>query len=202
MYRTTSIGVHRWGADVKCSLFYVLSNLRRQRGYSWEQKMIEKFTDLKFNSVRLGGTTTSMPDVSAHKDDSSLIISIECKSGISNSLIVPKKQLLRCMDWCKTWGLYQNKIVILAFKFARKDVKGNNRKGRQYLKTWNWKFTPADVKCGYDGNVFLKYDDTWKKIELTEFNICTDVIIKCPECDSVYPYHNSECSEVAYHPCQ
>lgn len=178
-----------------------MSNLKRQRGYSWETKMVEMFTGLGFHTIRLGGTTSTMPDVSAHKDDSSLIISIECKSGISNSLVVPQDQLVRCMEWCKTWGLYQNKIVILAFKFARKGVNGNSRKGVQYLKIWNWKLEPTDIKCDYDGKSFLKYD-TWEETELVEFNICTDVIIKCPECDEIFPYHKSECSEVAYHPCQ
>ena len=148
--------------------FCVLTNLRRQRGYSWEQKIVEKFTKLKFSTVRLGGTTTSMPDVSAHKNDSSLIISIECKSGISDSLIVPKEQLERCIEWCGKWGLYLNKIVILAFKFARKDVKGNPRKGKEFLKVWNWNLEPCNVKCTYDGITLLKGEE-WSVIKLEEF---------------------------------
>lgn len=145
-----------------------MSNLKRQRGYYWETKLVEIFTNLGFHTIRLGGTTSTMPDVSAHKDDSNLIISIECKSGISNSLIVPKDQLVRCMEWCKTWGLYKNKIVILAFKFARKDVKGNKRKGKQFLKIWNWNLESSDVKCSYDGKSFVKYEK-WEQVALRNF---------------------------------
>ena len=142
-----------------------MTNLRRQRGYFWEKKIVEKFTKLGFVSVRLGGTTTSMPDVSAHKDQSKLIISIECKSGVARSLKVPRDQLERCMEWCKQWGLYENRIVLLAFKFAHKDDKGNSRIGKEYLKVWNWKLDPSDVWCDYDGG--CKSDG--EKIELEEF---------------------------------
>ncbi len=145
----------------------MLTNLRRQRGYNWERKIVKKFSQLGFVSVRLGGTTTSMPDVSAHKDQSKLIISIECKSGVSSSLIIPTDQLERCMKWCELWGLYENKIVILAFKFARKDVKGNSRIGKEYLKIWNWKLEPVDVWCNYDGTCSIK----GREIFLEEFKI-------------------------------
>jgi Holliday junction resolvase len=148
-----------------------MTNLKRQRGYAWEVKVVNDFKELNFTVTRLGGTTSSMPDVSAHDDYTKTIISIECKSGISDSLLVPRDQLERCIDWCNEWGLYVDKKVILAFKFARKDVNGDARVGKEFLKLWDFSKKVNDVKCYYDGHCTLKSGTKYLPILLEDYKI-------------------------------
>jgi len=140
-----------------------LTNIRRSRGYAWEVGVIEIFDKLRFVVSRLGGTTITMPDVSAHKDDSKLIIGIECKSTVGNVCVVPGEQIQRCIDWCNSWGLYENKMVILAFKFGNKGT-GKQREEKTYLKIWNFKNHVSEFICHYDGDCTIK--DGLKRIEI------------------------------------
>ena len=127
---------------------------RRSRGYAWEKKVVDIFDRMGFVVTRLGGTTIVMPDVSAHKDHAKLIVGIECKSTVSDRCYVPGEQIQRCIDWCTEWGLYTNKMVLLAFKFGN-NGKGKQREGRQFLKIWNPNFkVPKKLSCRYDGLCF------------------------------------------------
>lgn len=148
------------------------NKIRKHRGYTWETKVVDKFTSLGFVTTRLGSTTTSMPDVSAHNDCAKLIISIECKSTSFEYADIPLEQLERCMEWCKEWGLYEKKIVILAFKFLSKKWlskgKYENRELKEYYKIWDWNLKPSIVKCKYNGDCSIKYG-FWEPVELIEY---------------------------------
>lgn len=137
-----------------------MTNIRRSRGYAWEIKVLDIFEKKGCVVTRLGGTTTTMPDVSAHKDHTKQIISIECKSTVGNVCRVPAEQIVRCIDWGNEWGLYENKIVILAFKFGNKG-RGKQREEKQYLKVWNMNRIPKDVTIHYDGSLKMDGKDLW-----------------------------------------
>lgn len=140
---------------------------RKSKGYNWEVKVGQILKDKGFVVERLGGTTTEMPDVVAHKDDSKLIIAIECKSVSGTLARVPFEQLQRCIDETQKWGLYTTKIVILAFQFAKfgKVSDPNYREKREYLKIWNWGKVVGNVSCNYNGVIRR----TLEKIELGDF---------------------------------
>ena len=145
-----------------------MTNVRRSRGYSWEVQVLEIFEKKGFVVTRLGGTTTTMPDISAHKDNSELIISVECKSTVGNTCLIPSEQIQRCIDWCNAWGLYHYKMVVLAFKFGNKG-SGKQREPRQYLKIWNMHRRVVDVICGYDG--YCRNKDTKAELWLEDLKL-------------------------------
>lgn len=138
--------------------------IRKSRGYSWEAEVLKIFKNKNYNAKRFGGP--HQIDIQAHKDDRSLIISIECKSTVGNYCLVPREQITRCIDWCNDWKLYHTKIVILAFKFGNKKT-GEQREQRQFLKIWNTHLKPVDVICMYDG--FCKNNTTKKELWLENF---------------------------------
>ena len=78
----------------------------------------------------------------------STIFTIEAKSGTSTSLPVPADQIERCLEWIKTFDIYKNKQVLLAFKFLSKkrvDVGiYENRELREFFKIWDEKFEISD----------------------------------------------------------
>ena len=45
---------------------------------------------------RLGGSSTGLPDIVAVNNTESILLSIEAKSGTSNSIYVPDDQIGRC----------------------------------------------------------------------------------------------------------
>lgn len=138
--------------------------IRKSRGYSWEDSVLEIFKNKKFNARRFGGPHEV--DILAHNDSTSVIISIECKSTVGDSCKVPAHQIQRCIDWCDEWGLYNTKIIILAFKFGNKKT-GKHREQRQFLKVWNTHLKPINVICKYDG--FCKSKKTKKDLWLEDF---------------------------------
>lgn len=142
---------------------------RKSKGYIWEIKVKEKLQSLGFIVERLGGTTTELPDLVAHKDDSFLIIGVECKSVSGTYGIVPAEQLQRCIDEGKKWGLYKNRMVILAFQFCKYELKSSKeyREKREYLKVWNFNYAVKNISCNYDGICRCDGD----VIKLEEFNV-------------------------------
>ena len=148
-----------------------MSNLRRSRGYVWEDNVVNIFQEKGFSATRLGGTTISMPDVSAHRDQSQLIIGIECKSSRADIAFVPGKQIQRCVNWVNMWGLYQYKMVILAFKFGNKGT-GKQRERKEYLKIWNSKLQISKkLSCNYNGVCRIHDGGEVIEIDLEEFEI-------------------------------
>ena len=142
---------------------------KKSKGYNWEIKVKQKLQNLGFVVERLGGTTTELPDLVAHKDDSALIIGVECKSVSGRYGMVPSEQLLRCIDEGRKWGLYKNKMVILAFQFCKYELKYSkgHRAKREYLKVWNFNYAVNNISCNYEGICRCDGD----VIELEEFNV-------------------------------
>ena len=142
---------------------------RKSLGYNWEIKVGKIFKDRGFVVERLGGTTTELLDLTAHKDNSKLIIGIECKSVSGTYTYVPAEQLQRCIDETEKWGLYKNKMVILAFQFGKYSLKSSKgyREKKEYLKIWNFNNSVTDVSCNYDGVC----RSVGKIIQLEEFKI-------------------------------
>lgn len=134
---------------------------RKSKGYCWEADIVKKFEKLGFVAERLGGTTTAMPDVVAHKDGLKLIIGIECKSVSGKYACVPSGQIQRCIDETNKWGLYSFKMVILAFQFGKFGLKGEDgyREKKEYLKIWNFHYPVTNVSCHYDGRCFANNEE-------------------------------------------
>lgn len=138
---------------------------KRSRGYCWESDVVKLLQDDNWWAVRIGGTTTTMPDVSANKG--STVLAAECKSAQTNTAPVPGEQIQRCVDWCNNWGKYTNQIILLAFRFVKTGTKGmgNLREKREYLKVWDFDRKITNISCNYDGEIFSEK----KKIQLEDF---------------------------------
>lgn len=126
---------------------------RQSKGYVWEIKVKKKLISMGFILERLGGSTTELPDLVAHRDSDKLIIGIECKRISGKNVLIPAKQLQRCIDETEKWGLYKNKMVILAFQFSKFGLKKSKdyREKREYLKIWNYKYDVNTISCNYHG---------------------------------------------------
>ena len=138
-----------------------LSRIRRSRGYRWEDAIVKRFNELDgWSAFRLGSPSTHLPDVLAVNTSRSAIFVIEAKSGTSQSLYVPAEQIRRCAKWLDIFDIYEQKAVILAFKFSAKKRVGagryRSRTLREYFKARESGMEPVDCACGYDGLVRLR----------------------------------------------
>ena len=102
-------------------------SIRRGRGYAWEEKVVKIFKEKGCHAVRLGGTTTTIPDVTVSKAKTQIIMAIECKSTTTDHCHVPAAQIHRCLDWVNSWELYTDKVVMMAFMFAVKKRVGTGK---------------------------------------------------------------------------
>ena len=146
---------------------------RRQRGYQWEDTIVKRFKKTEnWKAFRLGSPSIALPDVLAVNTQESTIFTIEAKSGTSTSLPVPADQIERCLEWIKTFDIYKNKQVLLAFKFLSKkrvDVGVyQNRELREFFKIWDEKFEISDCVCTYDGKIYSKINGVKKELPLKE----------------------------------
>ena len=142
-----------------------MANLRRQRGYAWEKEIAERFNDaLGWKALRLGGTTTTMPDIMAVNPDKSVIVAIEAKSGAGGYLYVPKEQIERCIKYINIFSNFGHQDAVLAFKFMGKQrlPKGGYepRKRKEYFYHWRMEDDAylddinGSVACHYDGTLW------------------------------------------------
>lgn len=139
------------------------SRMRRQRGYHWEDTIVKRFNSVNdWKAFRLGSPSTGLPDVLAVSTKNSIIFTIEAKSGTGTSLPVPADQIERCNQWVKTFDIYKERKVILAFKFLSKKRIGTDeyksRELREFFKIWDDSVDARNCVCTYDGDVFI-YDD-------------------------------------------
>src|SRR3990167_1570230 len=116
-----------------------IARTRRQRGYNWEDTLVKRFNSAEnWKAFRLGSPSVALPDVLAVNTQNSMIFTIEAKSGTSTSLPVPADQIERCQRWIKTFDIYKDRKVILAFKFLSKKRIGlgqyENKKFGEFLK--------------------------------------------------------------------
>ena len=77
----------------------------RVRGYAWEDTVVKNFKEKGCHAVRLGGTTTTMPDVTVRKAKTKRIMAIECQSTTTDHCHVPAAQVQRRFDWVNAWEL-------------------------------------------------------------------------------------------------
>ena len=150
-----------------------IARTRRQRGYNWEDTLVKRFNSTEnWKAFRLGSPSIALPDVLAVNTQSSMIFSIEAKSGTSTSLPVPADQIERCQRWIKTFDIYNYGKVILAFKFLSKKRIGQgqyeNRELREFYKIWDESKTITDCVCTYDGEIFAKIDGRRVSLDLKE----------------------------------
>ena len=140
-----------------------IARTRRQRGYNWEDTLVRRFNSAEnWKAFRLGSPSIALPDVLAVNTQSSMIFTIEAKSGTGTSLPVPYDQIERCQAWIKTFDIYKNRKVLLAFKFLSKKRIGQgqyeHRELREFYKIWDESKKITDCVCTYEGEVFAKID--------------------------------------------
>ncbi len=148
------------------------SNIRRQRGYIWEETLVKRLKKHGWNAFRLGSPSIGLPDVIA--TNAYTMLAIEAKSGTTNRLIVDYEQISRCINWLNAFDIYKNRYAILAFKFLSKRWKStnnyDNRERREYLKIWNIDEI-GNVICKYDGSILLVKNDSKEEIVLEDYII-------------------------------
>jgi len=136
-----------------------IARIRRQRGYHWEDTIVKRFNALDdWKAFRLGSPSVALPDVLVVSGKSSTIFTIEAKSGTGNTLQVPFDQIIRCLNWTNTFGLYKTRKVILAFKFLSKKRVGvgkyESRELREFFKVWDETKNAIDCVCTYEGKTY------------------------------------------------
>ena len=150
------------------------AQIRRQRGYNWEDTLVKRFNSVKtWKAFRLGSPSIALPDVLIVNNLKSTIFTIEAKSGTGTTLQVPFDQIERCLTWIDNFQVYQNREVILAFKFLSKKRIGTNkyekRKLHEFYKVWDKKKEVIDCVCTYDGKTYALKDGKQEKLVLNDF---------------------------------
>ena len=98
--------------------FKKIAQIRRQRGYNWEDTIVKRFNKMdNWKAFRLGSPSVALPDILCVNNENSMIFTIEAKSGTGTTLTVPFDQITRCRNWTNNFTLYKTRRVILAFKF-------------------------------------------------------------------------------------
>ena len=151
-----------------------IARTRRQRGYNWEDTLVKRFNSLgHWKAFRLGSPSVALPDILAVSTKESAIYAIEAKSGTSTTLRVPYDQILRCLKWTKTFELYEERKMIIAFKFLSKKRIGTgqyeHRELREYYKVWNESFQVTDFVCTYEGKTYAISEGQQKSLFLEEY---------------------------------
>lgn len=162
-----------------------MTNIRRSRGYNFEHRLVKQLNAGEWTARRLGGSSTGLPDIVAVNNKDSVLLSIEAKSATSNSIYVPQDQIGRCYIITEMFGTYDNRYIILAFKFMRKKrqvIAGKTkyipRKTKEYYKIVKFKGKPKHfpiIKCNYDGDTFAIYGSKIKRIKLKNFEMPFDI---------------------------
>ena len=152
------------------------ARLRRQRGYHWEDTLVKRFNALEnWKAFRLGSPSVALPDILCVNNINRSIFTIEAKSGTSTSLTVPFDQIIRCMNWTENFQIYEERRVILAFKFLSKKRIGTGiyekRQLREFFKVWNIKKKPIDIVCRYDGTTYALNNGKKQKLSLKNYEM-------------------------------
>ena len=136
------------------------SRTRRRRGYAWEDSLAKRISAVPgWRAFRLGSPSVGLPDVLAVRSRGRSLIVIEAKSGTGSSLSVPAEQVRRCLEWTRMLDAYDDRLVVLAFKFLSKRRVGTasyeGRQLREFYKVWDAGRRPAECVCTYDGETYL-----------------------------------------------
>ena len=143
------------------------NQIRRQRGYAFENGIVKKFQSLAhWEAIRLGSPSIRLPDVIAINNMWNKLVAIEAKSTVQKYAYVPQDQIERCLDWVNLFGSYKSKYVVIAVKFGRTP----ERKLRYYYKIFpHNEFGPSEVRADYDGNFSMKINGSWVKQKWENF---------------------------------
>ena len=152
------------------------SKTRRQRGYQWEDAIVKRFNSAAgWSAFRLGSPSTGLPDVLAVSTQQRSLCAVEAKSGTVSFLPVPADQIRRCLNWAAAFDLYENRSVVLAFKFLAKRWIGagqyENRELREFFKKWDLSRPAADCYCTYEGRVFTRVGGKKRELHLAEHSM-------------------------------
>ena len=152
------------------------AQIRRQRGYNWEDTLVKRFNSLEsWKAFRLGSPSVALPDVLSVNNPESTIFTIEAKSGTGTTLYVPFDQIERCLNWIDNFRVYQKREVILAFKFLSKKRIGTGKYKKrdlhEFYKVWNKKKKIIDIVCTYDGKTYALKNGEQKKLVLKDFQM-------------------------------
>ena len=143
---------------------------RKQRGYVFESSIVEKLNNSTFwIAKRLGSPSTNLPDVMGINNACKTVIAIEAKSTVGNLVYIPQDQIERCRDWVNLFRIYDNKIVVLAFKFGQVPDK---RKLTYFYKVFPHKtIEPCEIKCNSLGFTWRKIEGSWISFGLQDFEL-------------------------------
>lgn len=152
------------------------SNVRRQRGYSWEGTLVRRFNALDgWSAYRLGSPSVSLPDVLALNPERGAAFVIEAKSGTTDRLAVPADQIERCVEWAGALAPFSERRIVLAFKFLSKRRVGRGvyvrRPLREYYKEWDARARRIECVCLYDGTTYGRDGRTRTRLELADGQI-------------------------------
>lgn len=153
-----------------------IAKIRRQRGYRWEDTIVKRFNALDdWKAFRLGSPSVALPDVLVVSSKNNTIFTIEAKSGTGNTLQVPFDQIIRCLNWTNTFGLYETRRVILAFKFLSKKRVGvgkyESRELREFFKGWDETKNAIDCVCTYEGKTYAIQSRKRVKLNLKDYKM-------------------------------
>ena len=153
-----------------------IARIRRQRGYHWEDTIVKRFNALDdWKAFRLGSPSVALPDVLVVSSKNNTIFTIEAKSGTGNTLQVPFDQIIRCLNWTNTFGLYETRKVILAFKFLSKKRVGvgkyESRELREFFKVWDEAKNAIDCVCTYEGKTYAIQSKKRAKLNLKNYKM-------------------------------
>lgn len=124
-----------------------INKTRRSRGYNFEYDIVQAFNNhpsKEWSARRLGGSSTGLPDIVVTNNRKSILYAIECKSGESSILYIPKDQIERCKEIVdKVLRIYKERWIVFAFKFKSK-------KGTYLNRKLQYRILPCDLFHCYD----------------------------------------------------
>src|SRR5919198_1802838 len=165
-----------------------MGNIRRNRGYSFEHTLVQRLNNGLWYARRLGGSSTGLPDIVAVNNTGGILLTIEAKSGTSDILYVPQDQIERCLLIRNMFGVYQERHIILAFKFmSKKRFRRKNEtvyESRKLLEYYKVADIVADmgvipiIKCTYDGRTFALHKNKTIALSLPDYSMPFQKIVR------------------------
>ena len=158
----------------------MMGNTSRWRGYNFEHSLVKRLNSKDtWYARRFGGSSKGFPDIVAVNNNERILLTLEAKTGTSDSLYVPSDQIERCAKILDVFRLYEKKYAILAFKFMSKrrfrgkdDSGYQHRQIQEYYKLANGLLTKkrmSAVKCRYDGQTFAIVNEVAKPVLLENY---------------------------------
>lgn len=158
-----------------------MGNIRRSRGYAYEHTLVQRLNNETWQARRLGGSSTGLPDIVAVNNTDGILLTIEAKSGTSDTLYVPQDQIGRCLLIRNMFGIYPHRHIILAFKFmSKKRFRRKNEtvyETRKLLEYYKVADVVADmdaipiIKCTYDGKTYAIHNNKSVALDLPEYSM-------------------------------